>query len=86
MCRAAACYRRFCTRPLILGRIPAVRHNLLWRGRNDTLLHRCANPQASDEELREALGGVLCRCFAHTRMLKAIRKYADARLHESHKA
>jgi nicotinate dehydrogenase subunit A len=44
------------------------------------------NPRASEEELREALGGVLCRCFAHTRMLKAIRKYADARLHESLKA
>src|SRR6201997_1193632 len=37
------------------------------------------NPRASDEELREALGGVLCRCFAHTRMMKAIRRYADAR-------
>src|ERR1700757_2352071 len=44
------------------------------------------NPRASDEEIREALGGVLCRCFAHTRMLKAIRKYADARPDESHKA
>jgi nicotinate dehydrogenase subunit A len=45
-----------------------------------------ADPRASDEELREALGGVLCRCFAHTRMLKAIRKYADARLREFLKA
>jgi len=36
-------------------------------------------PQASDEEICEALGGVLCRCFAHVRMLRAIRKYADAR-------
>jgi len=44
---------------------------------------RDVNPRASDEELREALGGVLCRCFAHTRMMRAIRKYADARLHES---
>ncbi len=35
-------------------------------------------PRASDEEIRIALGGVLCRCFAHTRMLRAIRKYADA--------
>lgn len=34
-------------------------------------------PDASDEELRVALGGVLCRCFTHTRMLRAIRKYAD---------
>ena len=34
-------------------------------------------PGASDEEIRTALGGVLCRCFAHTRMLRAIRKYAD---------
>jgi nicotinate dehydrogenase subunit A len=36
-------------------------------------------PDASDEEIREALGGVLCRCFTHTRMLRAIRKYADGR-------
>jgi nicotinate dehydrogenase subunit A len=36
-------------------------------------------PAASDEEIREALGGVLCRCFTHTRMLRAIRKYADGR-------
>jgi nicotinate dehydrogenase subunit A len=34
-------------------------------------------PGASDEEIRMALGGVLCRCFTHTRMLRAIRKYAD---------
>lgn len=37
------------------------------------------NPKASDQEISEALGGVLCRCFAHVRMLRAIRKYADAR-------
>src|ERR1700690_2926887 len=37
------------------------------------------NPEASDQEIREALGGVLCRCFAHVRMLRAIRKYAEAR-------
>ena|ERR1700761_9161256 len=36
-------------------------------------------PKASDEEIREALGGVLCRCFTHTRMLRAIRRYADNR-------
>src|SRR6267154_3161090 len=36
-------------------------------------------PNASDEELRDALGGVLCRCFAHLRMMRAIRKYADTR-------
>lgn len=38
-------------------------------------------PTASDEEIRVALGGVLCRCFAHTRMLRAIRKYAEANQH-----
>lgn len=37
------------------------------------------NPRASDQEIGEALGGVLCRCFAHVRMRRAIRKYADAR-------
>jgi nicotinate dehydrogenase subunit A len=36
-------------------------------------------PDASDQEIRDALGGILCRCFAHTRMLRAIRKYAEAR-------
>jgi nicotinate dehydrogenase subunit A len=33
------------------------------------------NPKASDEEIRESLSGVLCRCFVHTRMLRAIRRY-----------
>ena len=36
-------------------------------------------PEATDEEIGEALGGVLCRCFAHVRMLRAIRKYANSR-------
>jgi nicotinate dehydrogenase subunit A len=36
-------------------------------------------PEASDREIGEALGGVLCRCFPHLRILRAIRKYADAR-------
>ena len=38
-----------------------------------------AKPHASDEEIGEALGGILCRCFAHVRMLRAIRKYAATR-------
>jgi nicotinate dehydrogenase subunit A len=37
-----------------------------------------ANPKASDEEIRDALGGILCRCFTHLRMMRAIRKYAEA--------
>jgi nicotinate dehydrogenase subunit A len=36
-------------------------------------------PDASDREIREALGGILCRCFAHVRMLRAIRKYAEGK-------
>ncbi len=36
-------------------------------------------PNASDADIREALGSVMCRCFAHLRMMKAIRKYADGR-------
>ena len=35
------------------------------------------NPRASDAEIRQALDGVLCRCFVHTRMVAAIRAYAD---------
>ena len=38
-----------------------------------------AKPNASDREIREALSDVLCRCFAHVRMMRAIRKYADGR-------
>jgi nicotinate dehydrogenase subunit A len=34
------------------------------------------NPKASDEQIREALQGVLCRCFAHLRILRAIKRYA----------
>jgi nicotinate dehydrogenase subunit A len=35
------------------------------------------NPKATDAQIREAMNGVLCRCFTHTRMFRAIRKYAD---------
>lgn len=42
-----------------------------------------ANPHASDREIRTAFGGILCRCFTHVRMLRAIRKYAEAKRHES---
>jgi nicotinate dehydrogenase subunit A len=34
-------------------------------------------PNPSDQQIRQALNGILCRCFAHTRMLRAIRRYAD---------
>jgi nicotinate dehydrogenase subunit A len=34
------------------------------------------NPKASDAEIRQAMSGVLCRCFVHTRMMRAIQKYA----------
>jgi nicotinate dehydrogenase subunit A len=37
------------------------------------------NPAASDQDMREALGGIMCRCFAHVRMMRAIRKYAETR-------
>jgi len=34
------------------------------------------NPRASEAEIRLALSNVLCRCFTHTRMHAAIRRYA----------
>jgi nicotinate dehydrogenase subunit A len=34
------------------------------------------HPKASQPEIRQALSGVLCRCFTHTRMLRAINRYA----------
>jgi nicotinate dehydrogenase subunit A len=35
------------------------------------------NPRATDEQIRQAMSGVLCRCFAHIRMLRAIKRYAQ---------
>jgi nicotinate dehydrogenase subunit A len=35
------------------------------------------NPKATEEQIREALRGVLCRCFAHTRMMRAIKRYQE---------
>lgn len=32
-------------------------------------------PKATDDEIRQALSSVLCRCFAHTRMIRAIKRY-----------
>jgi nicotinate dehydrogenase subunit A len=32
------------------------------------------NPKASDEQIQQALSSVLCRCFTHTRMLRAIKR------------
>jgi nicotinate dehydrogenase subunit A len=37
-------------------------------------------PKATDDQIRQALSGVLCRCFTHVRMLRAIRRYADEAL------
>lgn len=34
------------------------------------------NPDPSDNEIRQALAGNLCRCGTHTRILKAVRRAA----------
>ena len=34
------------------------------------------NPKATDAEIQQGMSGVLCRCFTHTRMLRAIKRYA----------
>jgi nicotinate dehydrogenase subunit A len=34
-------------------------------------------PRASEGEVKQALQGVLCRCFAHLRMFKAIKRYQE---------
>src|SRR6187402_1910688 len=37
------------------------------------------NPTATEPQIRQAMSGVLCRCFTHTRMIRAISKYAQGR-------
>ena len=34
-----------------------------------------ANPAASPDDILQALGGLLCRCHAHTRMVRALVRY-----------
>jgi len=35
------------------------------------------NPKASDADIQQALSGILCRCHTHTRMVRAIKRYAQ---------
>ena len=37
------------------------------------------NPKAPEEQILQAMSKVLCRCFTHTRMMRAIKRY-QARL------
>jgi nicotinate dehydrogenase subunit A len=37
------------------------------------------NPKATTPEIEQALEHVLCRCFVHARMMRAIERYAQAR-------
>jgi len=32
------------------------------------------NPRATEQQIQQAMSNVLCRCFTHTRMLRAIEK------------
>jgi nicotinate dehydrogenase subunit A len=35
------------------------------------------NPKATEEQIEQALSTVLCRCFTHVRMMRAIKRYAQ---------
>jgi nicotinate dehydrogenase subunit A len=34
------------------------------------------NPKASEADIRQAMSNVLCRCHSHTRMIRAVTRYA----------
>jgi nicotinate dehydrogenase subunit A len=40
------------------------------------------NPRASEQEIEQAMSGVLCRCFTHVRMLRAINRFKEGRVRE----
>ena len=40
------------------------------------------NPKATEQEIQQAMSGVLCRCFTHVRMLRAINRYREGRYRE----
>jgi nicotinate dehydrogenase subunit A len=35
------------------------------------------NPKATDAEIKQAMSGVLCRCGANVRIMRAIKRYAE---------
>jgi aerobic-type carbon monoxide dehydrogenase small subunit (CoxS/CutS family) len=35
------------------------------------------NPKATDAQIRQAMSGVLCRCHAHVRIMRAIKRYGQ---------
>ncbi len=35
------------------------------------------NPKASEEQIQQAMSGVLCRCFTNVRMLRAIKRAGE---------
>ena len=37
------------------------------------------NPKATEDEIQQGMSNVLCRCFSHMRILRAIKRYAQAR-------
>lgn len=37
-------------------------------------------PKPTEEQIHQALSGVLCRCFTHARMVAAIKRYAEGRV------
>lgn len=37
------------------------------------------SPKPSDEDIGRAMSGILCRCFTHDRMIRAIKRCADGR-------
>jgi nicotinate dehydrogenase subunit A len=40
------------------------------------------NPKATEPEIQQAMSGVLCRCFTHVRMLRAINRVREGRAKE----
>ena len=42
------------------------------------------NPKATEQEIQQAISGVLCRCFTHVRMLRAVNRVREGRVREGH--
>src|SRR6266700_3458576 len=40
------------------------------------------NPKATEEQIQQAMSGVLCRCFTNVRMLQAIYLYREGRFRD----
>ena len=50
-------------------------HHQIWT--RDSMIASLGARFVQDDQIQQALSNVLCRCFAHQRMIAAVKRYAN---------